>query len=128
MTSMEKIVLIINSIPPSLNVIERMHHFKRQTAKSDWEQLVGWEAKLQKAIPAKPLQKCKVTLLYHFRDNRGRDPDNYNVKWTLDGMRKICILANDTFQHVDLKASLGEPDRKKPHMEVIIEYEGTDNA
>jgi crossover junction endodeoxyribonuclease RusA len=80
------------------------------------------------AIPAKPLQKCKVTLLYHFSDKRGRDPDNYNGKWTLDGMRKIGILANDTFNHVDLKASLGEPNPKNPHMEVIIEYEGTDNT
>jgi crossover junction endodeoxyribonuclease RusA len=104
-----------------------MNRFKRQRAKNQWESDVGWEAKTQKVIPKLPLQKCKVTLLYHFPDKKGRDPDNYNGKWTLDGMRKIGILANDTFNHVDLKAAQGEPDRKNPHMEVIIEYEGTEN-
>ncbi|MCR8633463.1 hypothetical protein [Paenibacillus radicis (ex Xue et al. 2023)] len=124
---MERIVLKINSIPPSLNVIERMYRFKRQKAKDEWESLVGWEAKLQKIIPNQAIQKCKVRLIYHFIDNRGRDPDNYNGKWTLDGLRKIGIIANDTFKHVDLKAVLGEVDRKNPHMEVIIEYERTED-
>jgi len=117
------ITLKINGIPPSLNVIERMHHFKRQKAKNAWEEIVGWEAKLQKVIPKKPIRKCKITLVYHFQDERGRDPDNYNGKWTLDGMRKIGIIANDTFKHVDLKAELGEVDKKNPHMEVVIEFE-----
>lgn len=122
---MEKIILKIYGIPPSLNVIERMHRFKRQKAKTEWEELVGWEAKLQKAVPKSPIKRCKVTLVYHFVDRRGRDPDNYNGKWTIDGLRKIGIIANDTFKHIDLKAELGEPDTVKPHMEVIIEFERT---
>jgi hypothetical protein len=120
---MEKIILKINSIPPSLNVIERMNRFKRQRGKSDWETLVGWEAKAQKVIPKVPLLKCKVRLIYHFQNKQGRDPDNYNGKWTMDGLRKIGIIANDTFNHVDLKAVLGEPNYKNPHMEVVIEFE-----
>ncbi|MGO4496491.1 hypothetical protein AB4114_11395 [Paenibacillus sp. 2RAB27] len=125
---MKTIILKIHAIPPSLNVIERMHHFARQKAKNQWEEEVGWEAKAQKVIPAKPLIKCKVQLIYHFRDNRGRDPDNYAGKWTLDGLRKIGIIANDTFNHIDLKAVLGEPNKKSPHMEVVIEYEGNETV
>jgi crossover junction endodeoxyribonuclease RusA len=123
MSNMETITLIVNNIPPSLNVIERMHHFKRQKAKDEWEQFVGWEAKIQKVIPKVPLQKCIVRLIYHFVDKKGRDPDNYNGKWTMDGLRKIGIIANDTFNHVDLKAIQGEPNPKNPHMEIKIAYE-----
>lgn len=118
---MEKLTLIVNNIPPSLNVIERMHHIKRNKMKSEWEWIVGWEAKIQKIIPSSPYKKCKVRLIYHFRDDRGRDPDNYNGKWTIDGMKKIGILANDTFDNVDLKAEKGSVDRKNPHMEITIE-------
>lgn len=90
----------IPAIPPSNNqYIGRTNFREYQRVKKDWAQLVKSYCR---PVPPLPLERARVTLLYHFRDRRRRDPDNYSGKMLLDGLVAAGILRDDSFRCVEL--------------------------
>lgn len=55
--------------------------------------------------PQKPIEYATVHLIYHFADNRRRDPDNYSGKMILDGLVQAGIIADDSFFCINLQLS-----------------------
>lgn len=105
-------------IPPSNNqFIGRNKRWEYQNAKKSWVLTV-------KACcipkPAKPIEKSIVTLVYHFPDNRLRDPDNYSGKMILDGLTAAGIIKDDSFECIELRLQRGD-NRKPAMMEIFIE-------
>ncbi len=92
---------VIPDIPPSNNkFIGRDDRWKYQKIKKQWAQLVAVYCRPK---PAFPLQRAAVTLEYHFKDKRRRDPDNYSGKMILDGLVAAGIIADDSFKCIDLR-------------------------
>ena len=117
----------ILGIPPGLNVLRRMHHYHWADAKRDWTGR-SYEAALEavkRIIPKGEVwaQKVRVTVTYHFADARRRDPDNYAsaTKFLLDGLTLARVMPDDDFGHVELVVRRGEPDKRNPHVEVLVE-------
>lgn len=90
----------IPEIPPSNNkFIGRENRWEYQGIKKQW---AGYIAALCCPKPPEPLSHASVTLLYHFRDKRRRDPDNYSGKMILDGLTAAGIIADDSFGCINL--------------------------
>lgn len=113
--------LNITGIPPTLNEIRRMHHFKQAAQKKCWEHVISVEAKVQKLQPVSG--PVIITYRFHFKDNRRRDPDGYaySAKSIQDGLVKSGILPDDNFSIVkELRIAEGER-RKTPGITIEIE-------
>lgn len=92
---------IISDIPPSNNkFLGRENRWEYQNIKKQWAELIAVYCRPR---PEEPLPKAVVTLVYHFKDNRRRDPDNYSGKMILDGLTKAGIIADDSFSCIDLQ-------------------------
>ncbi len=72
-----------------------------------------------------PLNRATVSITYHFSDRRRRDPDNYSGKFILDALVREGVIRDDSFDCVILRIEQGEPDRKRPHVDVEIREEHT---
>ena len=108
----------IPQIPPSNNqFIGRTNHWDYQNIKKKWAQYVEFYCNPK---PSKPIEKTRVTLVYHFTDNRSRDPDNYSGKMILDGLTKAGIISDDSFFHIDLQIKADYSD-KSGETEIYIE-------
>lgn len=91
----------IPDIPPSNNkYIGRNNKWDYQKIKKQWAQLISVCCRPK---PPEPLSRATVTLLYHFKDKRRRDPDNYSGKMILDGLTAAGIIADDSFFCIDLQ-------------------------
>ncbi len=55
--------------------------------------------------------KCVVRITYFFRTKQRHDPDNYNGKFILDGLREAGIIEDDSFSNVELQLC-GSYDKK----------------
>lgn len=107
----------IPDIPPSNNLfIGRNNRHDYKKIKEKWETVV---AVCCRPKPPKPLKRSIVTLVYHFRDNRRRDPDNYSGKMILDGLTKAGIIADDSFCRINLQ--LRAVYDKKGITEIFVE-------
>lgn len=107
----------IPEIPPSNNkFIGRENRWEYQEVKKQWANLVAVYCRPK---PPKPLYRAKVTLLYHFKDKRWRDPDNYSGKFILDGLTQAGIIADDSFAVIDLR--LKAVCDKRGETEIFIE-------
>lgn len=107
----------IPDIPPSNNkFIGRENRWEYQNIKKQWAQLI---AAYCRPRPEKTLSRAAVTLIYHFKDNRRRDPDNYSGKMILDGLTVVGIIADDSFQCIDLR--LKAVCDKGGYTEIIVE-------
>lgn len=97
----------IPAIPPSNNrFIGRENRWEYQKIKKQWAQLIALTCRPR---PPAPLKRAAVTLIYHFPDKRRRDPDNYSGKMILDGLVRAGILADDSFDCIELKlAAIGD--------------------
>lgn len=90
----------IPDIPPSNNrFIGRENRWEYQDIKKQWAQLIAVYCRPK---PDKPIPRASVTLLYHFKDKRRRDPDNYSGKFILDGLKAAGIIEDDSFKCIDL--------------------------
>lgn len=49
-----------------------------------------------------PLQKATIIMMYHFKGNGRRDPDNYSGKMILDGLRDWGYITDDSFKEIDI--------------------------
>lgn len=113
----------IPDIPPSNNkFLGRENRWEYQKIKKHWAALVEAYCRPK---PPEPLRRAVVTLLYHFKDNRRRDPDNYSGKFILDGLTKAGIIADDSFSVIDLQ--LKAICDKRGAVEIFVE-EVTDNG
>lgn len=91
----------IPDIPPSNNkFIGRENRWEYQNVKKEWARII---AMCCCPKPSEPLKRAVVRIVYHFRDNRRRDPDNYSGKMLLDGLVRAGILADDSFSCIDLQ-------------------------
>ncbi len=109
---------IIPAIPPSNNqYIGRTNNWEYQKVKKEW---AGYVNIFCRPKPKEPLQKAKVELIYHFKDKRRRDPDNYSGKMVLDGLVKAGIIVDDSFDCIDLSVKQGGLDKNNPHLVLII--------
>lgn len=61
-----------------------------------------------------------VTITYYFPTRRRHDPDNYNGKMLMDGLVHRGVIADDSFDHVELRLR-GDYDPKNPRTEIDIE-------
>lgn len=108
---------IIPVIPPSNNrFIGRTNFREYQMIKKKWADLIALACRPK---PQRPIDHATVILTYYFPDKRRRDPDNYSGKMVLDGMTKAGIIADDSFQHIEL-VLCGKYDNKNPRMEIEI--------
>lgn len=58
---------------------------------------------------------------HHYFPTRHRhDPDNYNGKMLMDGLTDRGVIADDSFDHIELRLR-GEYDRQNPRTEITIE-------
>ena len=91
---------IIPDIPPSNNeFIGRENRWEYQKIKKQWARLIEVYCR---PTPEKTLERADVTLIYHFRDKRRRDPDNYSGKMILDGLTAAGIISDDSFLCIEL--------------------------
>lgn len=118
-------VYIINAIPPSNNKYmgkgRQKSNFEYQDEKREWEWLV--RAAVGKNKPTKPIERAIVTLTYFFPTKHRRDPDNYSGKFILDGLVKSKVIADDSFDCIDLQIR-GKHDKENPRTEISVLYKG----
>ncbi|MDR3599389.1 MAG: hypothetical protein P4L49_02720 [Desulfosporosinus sp.] len=113
--------ICIPELPPSLNVWSRKHWRVRHALV---EEMTNNLRLLAMAYKIPRIEKAEVRLVYFFRDNRRRDPDNYAPKFLLDGLRKSGIIAEDNFKVLRLPQPEFKVDGKNPRTEVwITEWE-----
>lgn len=107
----------IPDIPPSNNqFIGRNNRWEYQKLKKRWAELI---AVYCRPCPPEPLSRARVTLTYHFKDKRRRDPDNYSGKMILDGLTAAGIIGDDSFLCIDLQ--LKAVYDKSGKTEILIE-------
>ena len=111
--------IIIDGIPPSNNkYMGKTYHFEQyQEKKREWHLRV--KAAIKERLKT-PFDKAVVKLTYHFRDRIRRDPDNYSGKFILDALVKEGIIKDDSFNCVTLILEQGEPNSKRPNVEVEV--------
>jgi hypothetical protein len=108
----------IPAIPPSNNkFIGKNQRWQYQSEKKKWARIIQLFCVPR---PRGPLKKSKVTIIYYFKDNRRRDPDNYSGKFILDGLVRSGIIVDDCFSCIDLKL-VGDVDKNNPRTEILIE-------
>lgn len=108
---------VIPDIPPSNNkFIGRNVRWEYQKVKKRWAELI---AAYCRPKPPEPLERARVTLIYHFADKRRRDPDNYSGKMILDGLTASGMIRDDSFLCIDLQ--LKAVYDKGGKTEIIIE-------
>ncbi|MBW2672148.1 MAG: RusA family crossover junction endodeoxyribonuclease [Deltaproteobacteria bacterium] len=66
------------------------------------------------------IERAEVRLVYYFKDQRRRDPDNYAGKFILDGLRKAGIISDDNAGVLRLPQPEFRVDRQAPRTEVWI--------
>ena len=109
--------ICVPELPPSLNEWSRKFWTARHEMVLEMTNNLRLLA-LAKKIPR--VEKAQVQLVYYFRDNRRRDPDNYAPKFLLDGLRKSGIIAEDNSRVLRLPQPEFRLDRARPRTEVWI--------
>jgi Holliday junction resolvase RusA-like endonuclease len=110
--------IIVDGVPPSNN--KYLGNSKDFNVYRREKQL--WEWKVKVAIgtkPPEPLTNAIVHIRYFFKDKRRRDPDNYSGKMLLDPLVMHGILADDSFNNVQLVLS-AEVDKNRPRTEITV--------
>lgn len=102
---------IVPCIPPSNNqFIGRNKRWEYQNTKKQWAALI-YNCVALNGTPNQPLKRARVELVYHFPDNRRRDPDNYSGKMILDGLTRAGIIADDSFFNIELRICANYEDK-----------------
>ena len=107
----------IPAIPPSDNTYKgRKNVWQYRNDKVLWEQYVQAYCR---PVPQRPIQRAEVVITYYFPTRGRRDPDNYSGKFLLDGLVRCGILADDSFDNVNLVLR-GGYDKENPRTEIEI--------
>ena len=116
----KKYIYTIPDIPPSLNKFAgRENVWAYRADKKQWQVLC---AAYCRPKPPEPIKKCVVRITYFFRTRQRHDPDNYNGKFILDGLREAGIIEDDSFSNVELQLC-GAYDKENPRTEIMIKEE-----
>jgi crossover junction endodeoxyribonuclease RusA len=100
------------------------HKTSRRTAgylwyiKRQWYDIVG--AHTEHLRPEKPFEKAIVWIIYRFRTNIRRDPDNYTSKFLIDALVKHGFLVDDSFENIEIRVRRGRKAERDKTI-VIIE-------
>jgi len=115
---MRTLKITIPEIPPTLNVLLRMHYRERMEERDKWMLLIRKYTDRQ----AEPFQRARVKITYYFPDRKRRDPDNYAgaAKNIMDALVARGLIPDDSFRHVELVIA-GEVDRINPRTEIMLE-------
>jgi hypothetical protein len=113
----KKYIYTIPDIPPSLNKFAgRENVWAYRADKKQWEALCTAYCRPK---PSEPIKKCVVRITYFFRTRQRHDPDNYNGKFILDGLREAGIIEDDSFLNVELQLC-GSYDKENPRTEIEV--------
>jgi Endodeoxyribonuclease RusA. len=113
--------LIIDGMPPNLNVYRNMHYRELDKEKKEWSNIVRLLVLDQKLKPIPtPIHQ---TYTFWFKDKREHDPDNYAccAKFINDGLVDAGILKRDNFQHIKELTVREGGISKKPYIEITME-------
>lgn len=111
----------IPEIPPSMNKYKgRSNVWQYRKDKEEWEEKVAVYCRPR---PKKPIEKSTLTLTYYFKTRIRHDPNNYDGQFITDGLVKAGIIADDSFDNIDLVLR-GSHDKENPRTEIeIVEVE-----
>lgn len=116
----EAIKIVLNGIPPSLNVTAgRGNVWEYRKKKAEWTVRVYFACKVLKRNEP-PFEKAMVTITYFFGDRRRHDADNYAGKYLLDGLTKAGVIVDDDLRHITTTI-VGEYDKQHPRTEITVE-------
>lgn len=87
--------------------------------KERWHWLI--KAALQKVKkPSVPYAQAVVKISYYFKSKGRRDPDNFSGKMILDPLVREGVLADDSFDNIELVLRKGGVDKLNPRTEIEI--------
>ena len=87
--------------------------------KERWHWLI--KAALQKVKkPSVPYVRAVVKISYYFKSKGRRDPDNFSGKMILDPLVREGVLADDSFDNIELVLRKGGVDKFNPRTEIEI--------
>lgn len=109
--------IILNIIPPTINkYIGRSNIWQYQNDKKKVHQAI----RLQTIGINPRITKCKMKVIYYFKDRRRHDPSNYD-KMLLDGLVESNIIEDDNYSVIEEFTTIGKVDSKNPRTEIDIE-------
>ena len=114
---MEEIKLTIPFVPPTINkYIGRSNIWEYQKDKKKIHEAI----KLLTIGKKYNIDKCRMTIIYYFKDRRRHDPSNYD-KMILDGLVEANIITDDNYEVISKFTTIGDYDKENPRTEIIIE-------
>jgi Holliday junction resolvase RusA-like endonuclease len=109
--------IILNLLPPTINkYIGRDNKFQYHKEKKQIEQAI----RLQTIGYNPRITKCKMKVIYYFKDRRKHDPGNYD-KVLLDGLVEANIIEDDNYSVITEYTTIGKVDKGNPRTEIEIE-------
>ena len=110
-------IFTIPMIPPSDNHFKgRKNAWEYRELKKEWLNTV---MAMCRPRPKIPIAKAVVTITYYFKTKARHDPDNYNGKFIMDGLVQGGIIADDSFDCIELRLR-GGYDKANPRTEIEI--------
>ena len=112
-------IIQIGGLPKSPNQIGRSHWAIQAKEKREWQDKIGWLAKVKR--PSKPFNKAHVHFTISTGDNRRHDPDNLNwavTKPSLDALKGI-FLVDDSIDNVTLSYDYNRDKPRSFTIEII---------
>lgn len=109
--------IVIDELPPTINkYIGRTNFREYQRDKKRYQQLIRMST-----IGNNPkFKKCKIKVIYYFKDKRKHDPSNYD-KFLLDGLVEANIIEDDNYNVIEEFTTIGYVDYNRPRVEIEIE-------
>lgn len=109
--------IVLNFIPPTINkYIGKTNIWDYQNEKKKIHNAVRMST-----IGKNPkYKKCKMTIIYYFKDRRRHDPSNYD-KMLLDGLIEANIITDDSYDVIQEFTTIGKYDKINPRTEIYIE-------
>lgn len=120
-TEVQEMNITVKELPPTINkYIGRTNKWEYQKDKRAFEQ-----AMCDACDEAPHIDRCKIRVVYYFKDMQRRDPSNFD-KFLLDGLVKAGIITDDRYVIgtkgviEDFSTSAGY-DKDNPRTEIYIE-------
>ncbi len=109
--------IVLQFIPPTINkYIGKTNIWDYQKEKKKIHDAVRMST-----IGINPkFEKCKITIIYYFKDKRRHDPSNYD-KMLLDGLVEANIIVDDNYGVITEFTTIGKYDKINPRTEIFIE-------
>ena len=107
----KKAEFTLQAVPPSLNVMLRMHWVKRRKEQEKWDLLVKVEwLNCRKFVFQKPVE---ILYTITFKDIRTRDLDNYigGTKYITDALKRTFITQDSVewLRRISVEFKTGKP-------------------